>query len=255
MFETSLVDAHLSRRTSRFLVTSAGLHFALAATLVSAAYWHIGPVAEPVENAIWHVQLAPPTPPAGGSPKRAETLAAKPAEAKAEIVQPKEREIANEIPEAADTVEPVEPRGSGPVVLTLGPTSDGPATPGGPGIGDGPNHGFEAPGHGSEIPGPAVVNDQPYRLGGAIVKPVLIRRVEPVYSELARRAHVSGTVILQTVIDESGRVIDIKVVKGMPFGLETAAISAVSQWRFKPATLNGRAVKVFFNLTIQFSLS
>ncbi|HEV7668207.1 MAG TPA: TonB family protein [Thermoanaerobaculia bacterium] len=252
MFETSLIDTQKSRWTPRMLVTSAGFHFALFATVASAAYWHISPVVEPLENAVYIVPASlPPPPPAGGPRARTETAPPKPAAPTKEIVQPKAEEIAEDIPKAAEPTTPTLPTD---VTLTS-LTSGGPGVPGSPGNNDAPNSGFDGPSRGSEIPGPGVVSDQPYKLTGAIARPVLVSRVEPIYPEVARRTHQGGTVILQTVIDESGRVTNVTVVKGLGFGLQQAAIDAVSKWRFQPATMNGRAVKVFFNLTVQFSLS
>lgn len=54
------------------------------------------------------------------------------------------------------------------------------------------------------------------------------------------------------VIDHTGVVRDARVLKPLPFGLDQAALDAVKQWTFRPATLNGTAVDVLFNLTINF---
>ena len=56
------------------------------------------------------------------------------------------------------------------------------------------------------------------------------------------------------MIGEDGLVRDVKVLKGLPFGLEEAAVEAVRQWTFEPATKNGLPVPVVFNLTINFKL-
>lgn len=250
MFETSLIDIQKPRRTPGVLATSAAIHFAIFATVASAAYWQIGQVAEPMDKMTRWLPPTPVTLPSTGTKARTETTPPKPAAPVKETVQPKAEEISETIPKAAEPEAP-----SAPSESITSESDSGPATPGGPGLGDGPNSGFDGPGNGSEVPGPGVVSDQPYKLTGAIARPVLLSRVEPLYPEVARRAHQGGTVILQTVIDESGRVIDVEVVKGLGFGLKQAAIDAVSKWRFKPATMNGRAVKVFFNLTVQFSLN
>jgi protein TonB len=71
---------------------------------------------------------------------------------------------------------------------------------------------------------------------------------------VARRANVQGVVVVQATIDERGNVTDIKVLRGLPMGLEQAAIEAVRTWRYKPATLHGKPVKVYFNLTVNFQL-
>jgi protein TonB len=247
MFETSLIDIQKPRRTPRILATSAGIHFAIFATVASAAYWQIGQVAAPME-VMGQIHLTlPPPPPSGGTKARPQTPP-KPAAPVKETVQPKAEEVSETIPKAAEPEAPSAPSD----VLTSSESKSGP-TSGGPSIGDGPDSGLDGPSRADS--GPGVLSDQPYTLTGAIAKPVLLSRVEPLYPEVARRAHQGGKVILQTVIDESGRVINVTVVQGLGFGLQQAAVDAVSKWRFQPATMNGRAVKVFFNLTVQFSLS
>jgi TonB family protein len=62
-------------------------------------------------------------------------------------------------------------------------------------------------------------------------------------------------VIVECVIDRNGAVRDVKVLKPLPFGLDQAAADAVRKWRFKPGTLNGQAVDVIFNLTVNFKLN
>ena len=92
------------------------------------------------------------------------------------------------------------------------------------------------------------------RVGGDVKAPIIIRRVDPQYTDEARQNHISGIVILEVVIDKNGRVKDAMVLKGLPFGLAQAAIDAVRQWTFKPGTLNGEPVDVIFNLTVNFML-
>jgi protein TonB len=65
---------------------------------------------------------------------------------------------------------------------------------------------------------------------------------------------VQGAVILEAVIDERGNVTSVRVVKGLPMGLDKSAIDAVSRWKFQPATLDGRPVAVYFNLTVNFQV-
>jgi TonB family protein len=101
---------------------------------------------------------------------------------------------------------------------------------------------------------PLIANGQPYPVGGDVKAPVVLVHIDPVYPEEARHARVSGMVIVETVIDHTGAVRDIKVLKGLPHGLSEAAVDAVKRWAFKPGTLNGEAVDVLFNLTINFKL-
>lgn len=101
--------------------------------------------------------------------------------------------------------------------------------------------------------GPATVDGQvPLEVGGEVQAPVRVHSPSPLYTEEARLARVQGVVILRTVIDTRGDVVDAEVVKGLPQGLSEAALETVRQWKFQPATKNGEPVPVFFFLTISF---
>ncbi|HEX6178267.1 MAG TPA: TonB family protein [Thermoanaerobaculia bacterium] len=92
------------------------------------------------------------------------------------------------------------------------------------------------------------------RVGADVKAPNLVHRVEPVYPAEARAAFISGIVIIEVLIDATGNVADATVLKGLPHGLDQAAVDAVRQWKFEPATKNGAAVPVVFNLTVNFKL-
>ena len=77
---------------------------------------------------------------------------------------------------------------------------------------------------------------------------------QPQYTEAARKERIQGIVITQALIDESGDVAEVWVLKPLPLGLDLAAIEAICSWKYKPATLDGRPVPVYFNLTTTFSL-
>jgi len=97
--------------------------------------------------------------------------------------------------------------------------------------------------------------DEIMRVGDDIAPPRVIKRVEPEYPKEARKNRATGVVVLEAVIDESGRVESVKALEDLPFGLTEAALDAVRQWEFEPATLGGKPVKVFFNLTVKFKLA
>jgi len=93
----------------------------------------------------------------------------------------------------------------------------------------------------------------PISVGGE-VKPVqLISSVPPVYPQLARSQRVSGDVKIDASIDENGRVTSMKVVGG-PVLLHQAAMDSLRQWKYRPATLNGKAVSMHLVVTVQFRL-
>jgi protein TonB len=83
---------------------------------------------------------------------------------------------------------------------------------------------------------------------------VLVTRVEPEYPEGPRRARMEGAVILEAVITASGEVDQLRVVKSAGPLLDRPALDAVRRWRYKPATLNGRAVSVYLTVTVTFGL-
>ena len=61
-------------------------------------------------------------------------------------------------------------------------------------------------------------------------------------------------VIIEAIIDERGNVTNARVLKGLPMGLDRSALEAVQKWKFKPATFQGRAVKVYYTLTVNFQV-
>ena len=84
--------------------------------------------------------------------------------------------------------------------------------------------------------------------------PVAISRIDPQYTEVARKARVEGIVIIEAIIDRNGNVTDARVLKPLALGLDTAALDAVRRWKFTPGTLNGQPVPVIYNLTVNFRL-
>lgn len=102
--------------------------------------------------------------------------------------------------------------------------------------------------------GPPGPSEGPIPITGNVRAPVRIYAPDPLYPEEARQARVQGVVILQTIIDTLGKVTHIKVLKGLPEGLTEAAVEAVGQWKFNPATLNGEPVAVYYMVTISFTV-
>ncbi len=80
-----------------------------------------------------------------------------------------------------------------------------------------------------------------------------VKIVRPTYPELARQAHVEGRVSLSCLIGVDGLVAKIEVKKGHPLLIQ-AATEAVSQWKFKPIVLNGKAVEMETVVNIDFQL-
>ncbi len=128
-----------------------------------------------------------------------------------------------------------------------GPGSNGLGAGSGGGLGNGNGNGY-GPGSGGGCCGGV------YQIGGDVSQPIPIYKPEPEYSEEARKAKYSGTVLLSLVIDEHGNTRDIHVVRPLGLGLDEKAIEAVSHWRFRPALKGGHPVAVQAQVEVNFRL-
>jgi TonB family protein len=94
---------------------------------------------------------------------------------------------------------------------------------------------------------------EPLPVGGDVTQAKLISAVSPVYPMLAKNQHVSGNVLVDALIDATGRVTTMKIVSG-PTLLHQAAMDALKQWKYRPALLDGKPVPMHLTVTIQFRL-
>jgi TonB family protein len=92
------------------------------------------------------------------------------------------------------------------------------------------------------------------RIEGEVVKPSKLYAPPPVYTEMARKARLQGVVVMEAILDQDGCIQEAHILKGLPMGLDRAALEAVRQWVFAPATLAGRPVKVYYTLTVNFKV-
>ncbi|HKO18920.1 MAG TPA: TonB family protein [Acidobacteriaceae bacterium] len=93
----------------------------------------------------------------------------------------------------------------------------------------------------------------PVRVSGAVASGQLVKSVPPVYPQIARAAHVEGTVTLHAVISNTGTVERLQVLSGPPM-LVPSAMDAVRQWIYKPYLLNGQPTEVETTINVNFSL-
>jgi len=93
-----------------------------------------------------------------------------------------------------------------------------------------------------------------FRAGGGVSAPTVLFRVDPEYSEEARKAKYSGTVLLAITVDTEGHARDIHVVKSLGMGLDEKAVEAVAKWKFKPGMKGGMAVNVRAQIEVNFRL-
>jgi protein TonB len=105
-----------------------------------------------------------------------------------------------------------------------------------------------------EAPPPPPEEDEPivefYALSD---KPEVIKRVEPTYPDLARKAGIEGMVVVKVLISTKGDVEKVEVVKSHPM-LDDAAMDAAKQFKFKPGKQRDRFVKVWMTIPFTFRL-
>jgi TonB family protein len=141
----------------------------------------------------------------------------------------------------------------GDPLAKLGPPSNGPGSGGGigtgsgGGVGSGRGAGY-GPGEGGGVGGGV------FRVGGGVSAPVVLYKIDPEYSEEARKAKYSGTVVLYAEVDPAGKTRNLRVVRGIGLGLDEKAIEAVNKWKFKPGLRDGRAVTVACQIEVNFRL-
>jgi len=93
-----------------------------------------------------------------------------------------------------------------------------------------------------------------FKVGGGISAPQAVSTPDPEYTEEARNAKTQGTCVLWLIVDQQGNPRDVRVVRGLGFGLDAKAIDAVKQWRFQPALKDGRPVNVQISVEVGFKL-
>jgi len=112
----------------------------------------------------------------------------------------------------------------------------------GPGLGDG-----EGGGMGGGVAG--------YMgFGGGVTAPRLVSKIEPEYSEDARKARLQGTVVLRIEVDTQGQAQNITVRQSLGLGLDERAREAVKKWKFLPGKVNGKPATVVAYVEVNFRL-
>jgi protein TonB len=111
-------------------------------------------------------------------------------------------------------------------------------------------------GTGTSVPIPPPQQPAPKRIvrvGSNLKAPRQTFSVQPEYPVLAKQTHVTGTVVVNAVIDEHGNVVGARALSGHPL-LVPAALKAVLQWKYEPSLLNGTPVAVEMQVTVYFNL-
>lgn len=139
------------------------------------------------------------------------------------------------------------------VPLPSAPVSNGIGSGGGIGSGSGSGVGVgHGPGVGSGSGGG--IGGDVFKVGGGISAPQAVSTPDPSYTEEARNAKAQGTCILWLIVDDTGHPRNIRVVRGLGYGLDAKAVEAVQQWRFQPAMKDGKPVKVQISVEVGFHL-
>lgn len=131
--------------------------------------------------------------------------------------------------------------------ITAGPPSAGPGQSNSVG-----NHGTGPLGnHGGNDPTGGGMGLQ--KVLGA-TPPVVVHKVEPEYSDEARKVRLQGSVLIAIDIGDDGKVSNIRVLRALGLGLDEKAIEAVAKWQFKPARKDGRAITYPAAIEVHFQL-
>jgi periplasmic protein TonB len=140
-----------------------------------------------------------------------------------------------------------------PRTSVVGPASNGSGsgagmgTGSGGGIGSGKGNGY-GPGEGGGYGGGL------YHVGGGVSAPQLVFAPDPEFSDEARRAKYQGVCVVSLIVDAQGNPQRVQVVRHLGMGLDEKAVEAVKQYRFKPATLQGKPVPVEVNIEVNFRI-
>jgi TonB family protein len=135
----------------------------------------------------------------------------------------------------------------------LGAIGGGPGGPNGIGGGEGNSIGNKR-GNGYGDDGGDGVSGYRGGFRDNVTQPTLLSKVEPEYSDEARKVKLQGSVFLRIVVDERGHAESIEVTQGLGLGLDERAIEAVKKWRFKPGMRGGRPVPTSAIIQVTFRL-
>src|SRR5258708_24557065 len=143
--------------------------------------------------------------------------------------------------------------GNPTAAMPSGPPSNGTGSGGGIGSGSGGGIGVgTGPGVGEGRGGG--IGGGVFRVGGGVTAPKQVYAPDPEYSEEARKAKYQGVCVLSLIVGPDGKPRDIKLARSLGLGLDEKAIEAVNQWKFEPATKDGKPVAVLINVEVQFRL-
>jgi TonB family protein len=92
------------------------------------------------------------------------------------------------------------------------------------------------------------------RVRGKVTAPKLVSRVEPAYPENSRRQGHEGLSVYEAIISPTGCVVDLHVIRSSHPDLDITGMAAIAHWRYTPATLDGRPVRVYLTVSVTYNL-
>jgi protein TonB len=95
-----------------------------------------------------------------------------------------------------------------------------------------------------------------YKPGNGVTLPRLKKEVRPQYTQEAKDAHIQGTVVVDCVVLDSGKVSNVTISRSLDptYGLDKQAVKAAEQWEFEPGTKDGKPVAVRISIELTFTL-
>jgi len=92
------------------------------------------------------------------------------------------------------------------------------------------------------------------RVSQGVMQGMVISKVQPIYPSDAKAARIQGSVVISAIIGKDGNIQSERLISGHPL-LAPAAMDAVKQWKYRPYLLNGQAMEVDTQVTINFTLA
>lgn len=99
----------------------------------------------------------------------------------------------------------------------------------------------------------APTSKNPVRISSGVSAGMLLAPIRPIYPEIARAAHVEGTIVVEATISRTGAIESLRVISG-PAMLQPAAIDAIRKARYQPYRLNGSPTEVQTTISVNFRL-
>jgi protein TonB len=268
LIESGSHTADLKRKGRFFLATTAFYGLLLAVTGVGSIYAYNAKLEYNPDYELLSIMRFPPAETRPNEPRREEPRAASAPARSNQIAM--RTEISMQTPYSERIASRETPETPPNQAVVIGHMNFNPETPGGPvglsnsglphgtGTDAGPTvSGVVEPPPPAAVPKPTPAPtprpEGPVRLTSSLISSKTLEKPAPPYPAIARAGNVHGTVAVQIVIDEQGKVISAKATSGHPL-LMNAAVQAAYRARFTPTILGGQPVKVTGSITYNFVL-